>query len=163
VSHPAIDALLGSRLDEEVHVVEKASSSITINADKPAVMAVIADFEAYPEWSTAIKQVSIDEVGDDGRGTVATFTLDAGVLKDTYTLAYEWSGDDRVDWHLVKGRAMKSQEGSYELKEAAGGTEVTYRLAVDLAVPMLGMFKRKAEKVIMDTALKGLKKRVEAG
>jgi hypothetical protein len=36
-------------------------------------------------------------------------------------------------------------------------------LAVDLNIPMLGMFKRKAEKVIMDTALKGLKKRVESG
>ena len=43
-----------------------------------------------------------------------------------------------------------------------GSTEVTYRLAVDLDVPMLGMFKRKAEKMIMDTALKGLKKRVES-
>jgi ribosome-associated toxin RatA of RatAB toxin-antitoxin module len=143
-------------------VVDKASSSITINADKTAVMAVIADFEAYPEWSTAIKQVTVDEVGEDGRGTVATFTLDAGVLKDTYTLAYEWHGDERVDWHLVKGRTMRSQEGSYELTESNGSTEVTYRLAVDLTVPMLGMFKRKAEKMIMDTALKGLKKRVES-
>jgi ribosome-associated toxin RatA of RatAB toxin-antitoxin module len=142
-------------------VVEKASSSIVIDADKQTIMAVIADFESYPEWSTAIKRVSVDEVGDDGRGTTATFTLDAGVLKDTYTLAYDWDGDDRVDWHLVKGRALKSQEGTYELNERDGRTEVTYRLAVDLTVPMLGMFKRKAEKVIMDTALKGLKKRVE--
>lgn len=141
--------------------MDRASSSIVINADKPAVMAVIADFEHYPEWSTAIKQVTIDETGADGRGTQATFTLDAGVIKDTYTLAYTWNGDDRVDWELVKGRAMKSQEGTYELRAANGGTEVTYHLAVELAVPMLGMFKRKAEKMIMDTALKGLKKRVE--
>jgi hypothetical protein len=84
------------------------------------------------------------------------------VIKDTYTLAYDWQGDDQVDWHLVKGRAMKAQEGTYQLCEVDGGTEVTYRLAVELAVPMLGMFKRKAEKMIMDTALKGLKKRVEA-
>jgi ribosome-associated toxin RatA of RatAB toxin-antitoxin module len=143
-------------------VVDKASSSIVIAADKHAIMEVIADFEAYPEWSTAIKSVTVDEVGEDGRGRQATFTLDAGVLKDTYTLAYDWDGDDQVDWHLVKGRALKSQEGTYELTEVDGGTEVTYRLAVDLNVPMLGMFKRKAEKVIMDTALKGLKKRVEA-
>jgi hypothetical protein len=57
---------------------------------------------------------------------------------------------------------MKSQDGTYTLREVDGGTEVTYELAVELAVPMLGMFKRKAEKMIMDTALKGLKKRVEA-
>jgi carbon monoxide dehydrogenase subunit G len=144
-------------------MVDKASSSIVINADKKAIMSVIADFEAYPEWSTAIKSVTVDEVGDDGRGTQATFTLDAGVLKDTYTLAYDWSGDDRVDWHLVKGKALKSQEGTYELSDSGSATEVTYRLAVDLNIPMLGMFKRKAEKVIMDTALKGLKKRVESG
>jgi ribosome-associated toxin RatA of RatAB toxin-antitoxin module len=143
-------------------VVEKASSSIVIDADKQTIMAVIADFEAYPEWSTAIKSVTVDEVGEDGRGSTATFTLDAGVLKDTYTLAYDWDGDDQVDWHLVKGRAMKSQEGTYELSESGGRTEVTYRLAVELTVPMLGMFKRKAEKMIMDTALKGLKKRVES-
>ena len=144
-------------------MVDKASSSVTINADKAAIMAVIADFESYPEWSTAIKAVSVDEVGEDGRGSTETFTLDAGVIKDTYTLAYDWDGDDQVDWHLVKGRMMKSQEGSYELREKGSSTEVTYRLAVDLTVPMLGMFKRKAEKAIMDTALKGLKKRVESG
>jgi ribosome-associated toxin RatA of RatAB toxin-antitoxin module len=142
--------------------VDKASSSIVIDGDKQSVMAVIADLEAYPEWSTAIKSVTVDETDSDGRGTTATFTLDAGVIKDTYTLGYDWQGDDQVDWPLVKGRAMKAQEGTYELREVDGGTEVTYRLAVELAVPMLGMFKRKAEKMIMDTALKGLKKRVEA-
>jgi hypothetical protein len=39
---------------------------------------------------------------------------------------------------------------------------VTYSLAVDLNIPMIGMLRRKAEKVIIDTALKGLKRRVES-
>jgi hypothetical protein len=39
---------------------------------------------------------------------------------------------------------------------------VTYQLAVDLTIPMIGMLKRKGEKVIIDTALKGLKQRVES-
>jgi ribosome-associated toxin RatA of RatAB toxin-antitoxin module len=144
-------------------VVDMASASIVIEADKATVMAVIADLEAYPEWSTAIKAVTVDEVWeDDDRVATATFTLDAGILKDTYTLAYEWDGDDRVVWHLVTGRALKAQDGSYALREVGASTEVTYELAVDLAVPMLGMFKRKAEKAIIDTALKGLKKRVES-
>jgi carbon monoxide dehydrogenase subunit G len=142
-------------------MADQASSSITVNADKAAVMTVIANFEAYPEWASMIRTVTVDETGPDGRGSQVSFVLDAGVLKDEYTLAYDWTGDDRVDWHLVKGKALKSQEGSYVLEDTGGATLVTYRLAVDLTIPMLGMFKRKAEKVIIDTALKGLKKRVE--
>ena len=38
---------------------------------------------------------------------------------------------------------------------------MTYAITIDLKIPMLGMMKRKAEKVILDTALKELKKRVE--
>ena len=41
------------------------------------------------------------------------------------------------------------------------GTEVTYDLAVGIKVPMIGMLKRRAEKTIIDTALKGLKSRAE--
>ena len=43
-------------------------------------------------------------------------------------------------------------------------TTVTYELAVEvtLRVPLLGAFKRKAEQMIVDTALAGLKKRVES-
>lgn len=142
-------------------MVDQGSASIRISAAPGDVMAVIADVEAYPQWSSGITAVTVEEPGEDGRPITATFTLDAGVLKDTYTLRYTWTGDEKVEWHLVKGKALKSQEGSYTLLPADDATEVTYRLSVDLNIPMLGMFKRKAEKVIMDTALKGLKKRVE--
>jgi carbon monoxide dehydrogenase subunit G len=142
-------------------VADQARSSIEIAAPPAAVMSVIADLEAYPQWSTAIRSVTVDETGPDGRAAQGTFTLDAGVLKDTYTLAYDWDGDTAVSWHLVSGKAIKAQDGSYRLSPSGDGTEVTYELSVELAIPMLGMFKRKAEKVIIDTALKGLKRRVE--
>jgi carbon monoxide dehydrogenase subunit G len=145
-------------------VADEASSSIDIAAAPADIMSVIADLAAYPDWSTGIKSAEVEESTPDGRPARATFVLDAGVIKDTYTLAYDWSGDERVEWQLVGGGTMlKSQVGSYTLKPKGSGTEVTYRLTVELKVPMVGMFKRKAEKVIIDTALKGLKKRVENG
>ena len=50
------------------------------------------------------------------------------------------------------------------MTDASGAaTTVTYELTVDVRIPMLGMMKRRAEKSIVDTALKGLKGRVEAG
>ncbi len=143
-------------------MADEASSSIVISASPSEIMAVVADLDAYPEWSQGIKSATVDEAGADGRPAKGTFVIDAGVMKDTYTLEYTWSGDDRVDWKMVgSATTLKSQVGSYTLKPKEGGTEATYRLTVELKVPMLGMFKRKAEKVIIDTALKGLKKRVE--
>jgi len=38
---------------------------------------------------------------------------------------------------------------------------VSYELAVGLRMPMPGMLKRRAEKTIIETALKGLKARTE--
>jgi carbon monoxide dehydrogenase subunit G len=126
------------------------------------VLAVIADIESYPEWTGQIKSASVVETGPDGRAAQARFVMDAGVLKDEYVLAYDWN-DSGVSWELVgKSAVQKSQKGSYSLSPKGSGTEVTYHLAVDIAMPMLGMFKRKAEKMIMDSALKELKKRVES-
>ena len=144
-------------------MADQATSTITIAAPRSDIMAVIADFDRYPEWAGFIKQIEVVETGADGRGSIVHWVLDAGVVKAEYDLAYTWQDDERVDWHVVRG-SLKQNDGSYALRDLGDGTtEVTYTLVVDLGIPMLGMFKRKAEKVIMDTALKELKKRVESG
>jgi len=143
-------------------MADQSTQSITVAAPPADVMAVIADFPSYPEWVAAAKQVDVLETGDDGRGRRVHFVLDAGTVKDDYVLDYTWEGDRRVTWTLVKGQMQKRQDGSYTLVETDGRTEVTYSITIDLTIPMLGMIKRRAEKVILDTALKELKKRVEA-
>ena len=143
-------------------MADQSTQSITVAAPPADVMAVIADFPSYPEWVAAAKQVDVLEAGADGRARRVHFVLDAGAVKDDYVLEYTWDDDRQVSWHLVQGQMQKRQEGSYTLSETAPGTtDVTYAIAIDLSIPMLGMIKRKAEKVILDTALKELKKRVE--
>ncbi len=142
-------------------MADQSTQSIVVDAPAADVMAVIADFASYPQWVAAAKQVEVLETGDDGRARRVHFVLDAGAVKDDYVLEYTWDADRRVSWTLVKGQMQKRQEGSYVLAERDGRTEVTYSITIDLSIPMLGMIKRKAEKVILDTALKELKKRVE--
>jgi len=143
-------------------MADQTTASITVQAPPDAVMAVIADFEAYPEWAGAVKRAEVVSRLDDGRGERVHYVLDAGAIKDEYTLAYDWSEPGTLRWRLVEGGMLKVLDGSYELADDGnGGTEVTYTLAVDVKIPLLGMIKRKAEKVIIDTALKELKKRAE--
>ncbi|MGH3718417.1 MAG: SRPBCC family protein [Pseudonocardiaceae bacterium] len=143
-------------------MVEKSTQSIVINADPKAIMDVIADFSGYPQWALAVKKAEVIAPGVGGRAERVRFSLDAGLVKDEYVLDYVWSVDGlTVAWELVEGRMQKAQHGSYVLEPVGAATRVTYSLAVDLAIPMIGMIRRKAEKVIMDTALKELKRRVE--
>ena len=107
------------------------------------------------------------EVVDAGaageRAKEVYFEIEATPIKDSYTLAYDWH-DDHVG-HLDAGRGQDAQGHRRRLRARrprGRQTEVTYALAVELAIPMIGMLRRKAEKVIIDTALKGLKKRVES-
>lgn len=145
-------------------MAEQTTSSATMAASKSDIIAVIADFEAYPNWADAVREAEVLETGADGRPSRVRFVLDAGVLKDEYVLGYEWHDDDTVRWELVEqGSVLSGMRGAYLLADRGDVTEVTYELAVDVKIPMIGMFRRKAEKVIIDTALKELKKRVEAG
>ena len=125
-------------------------------------MAVIADLPAYPEWAKGVREVEVLEEQDNLPIRVR-FTLDAGPVKDVYTLAYTWAGDGlSVEWTLIKGQMQKSQYGRYSLEPLGSDrTKVTYVLSVELALPMIGLLRRKAEKMIMDTALKDLKQRAE--
>jgi Polyketide cyclase / dehydrase and lipid transport len=146
-------------------MADRTESQITIEAPPAAVLDVIADFDAYPEWTGAVKRTETLVTDDDGWAEQVRFTLDAGAIKDTYVLGYDWDveqdGSGTVSWHLVEGQVLKAMEGAYVLAGSGDRTDVTYRLMVDLKIPILGMLRRKAEKVIIDTALNELKKRVE--
>ena len=143
-------------------MADRTSSSISISATGSEIMAVIADFPAYPGWAEGITAAEIVSTGDDGRAERVRITLEAGPIKDTYVLAYDWNDDDAVHWNLAeRGTMLTGMTGAYHLAERGGNTEVTYELAVDVRIPMIGMVKRKAEKRIIDTALTGLKRRVE--
>lgn len=140
----------------------RTTSDIVIDADASSIMAVIADFEAYPQWATGLTKAEILDPGDGKHATEVLFALDAAPIRDEYALRYVWAGDNKVSWSLSKsGQMLRSMDGTYLLEPGSGGTRVTYQLSVDVSVPLLGMLKRKAEKVIIDTALKGLKDRVE--
>lgn len=140
------------------------TSSITIAAPGPEVMAVIADFGAYPQWAQAVREAQVLERNEGGRARRVRFRLDAGMVKDTYVLRYDWNGDSGVRWDLAEpGSVISAMSGGYVLAGRDGVTDVTYELTVDVRIPMPGMLKRRAEKMIIDTALKGLKTRAESG
>jgi len=145
-------------------MADRTTASITVAAPRADVMGVIADFAAYPEWASAVRSTEVMGRDGGGRASQVRFVLDAGVIKDSYVLSYDWDGDAGVRWDLAgPGSVITALSGGYLLADADVGTKVTYDLAVDVRIPMPGMLKRRAEKTIIETALKGLRDRAEAG
>ena len=146
-------------------MADSATKSIVIDASVAQVSQVICDFPSYPEWTGALREAEVLEEYEDGYASQVRFVLDAGPLRDQYTLAYEYAEDlSRIEWRLVAPSGVqKAQTGSYDIADNGDGTcTVTYTLEVELVLPMFGMIRRKAERMIMDTALKELKRRVES-
>ena len=139
--------------------VAPIEATIDIAAPPEAVMAVISDVEQYPAWVDSMSSAEV-LTAEAGRPATVRMVLDHPVVKDDYVLRYTWA-PAVVSWRLVEGHLLKTMDGSYTVQPQGSGSTVTYRLTVDANLPMIGMFRRKAEKTIVDGALRGLKRRVE--
>jgi ribosome-associated toxin RatA of RatAB toxin-antitoxin module len=141
---------------------EHADGSIDIRATPKEIMAVIADFESYPDWVGNMEDAEVLERDGRGRGSVVAFRLRTPVLAAEYTLQYKYAPRAAgVSWTYREG-TLGDLSGSYALEPLDGATRVTYHLDVELGMPLPGLIKRQAAKQIVRSALNDLKRRVEA-
>jgi hypothetical protein len=144
-------------------VEEQVTEHMIIRAAPEDCYSVLADVERYPDWAADIKEVAVDTRDAEGRPSQVTFRAAAFGRSTSYTLLYDWSGaPQELSWVQVSGDITRRLDGSYRLAPSGdGGTEIEYKLLVDLKVPLPGFVKRRAEGRIMVTALRELKAVVE--
>ena len=142
---------------------DQATQQMHIEAPLERIWAVLTDFEAYPTWARDLKESTVLQRDDEGRALLVRFRAAAMGRSTTYTLAYDWEdAPNRLPWKLVTGDIMRVLDGAYEFRETDDGTDVTYHLRVDLAIPLPGFVKRRAEARIISTALRELRAHVTA-
>ena len=141
----------------------RAEGSTEVQATPAEVMAVIADFEAYPDWVANLEEVQVLRRDRRGRGTRVAFRLGTPLGQQRYTLAYRYRPRDAgVSWTYVEG-TLEDLAGAYSLEPADdGATRVTYQLEVALGMAVPGFLMRQAARQIVRTALGDLKRRVES-
>ena len=147
-------------------MTDQATQRAIIHASPAQCYAVAGDFERYPEWAHDLKHATVLTRDDNGRGSEVEFRAAAMGRSTTYVLRYNYGSNPlRLSWRLMRGDLMTRLDGEYEFTPVPGdpdSTEVTYYLVVDLAVPLPGFVKRRAEARIVHTALGELKAAAEA-
>lgn len=143
-------------------MAERTEGSTEIEASPEEIMEVITDFESYPDWSD-VESAEVLDRDDQGRGTKVAYRVAMMGFSAEYTLDYAYT-DSGVSWTTAEASgAVKDVRGEYELDPGEETTGVTYRLSVELGVPVPGMLRRQGEKRVVKQALDGLKRRVEEG
>jgi uncharacterized membrane protein len=145
-------------------MADEARESIHVEASPEQVYAVAIDFDRYPEWATDVKHVEVLDRDEDGRGTRVRYEVSALGKTINYILAYEY--DDApggFSWYLEKADYLRRLDGSYAFDGENGGTRVGYVLSVDVTLPLPGFMKKAAAGMIVDNAMKQLKRYIEAG
>ena len=147
-------------------MVDQATERTTIMASPERCFDAATDFEQYPRWARDIKSARILARDRDGQAVDVEYQVTAMGRSTTYTLRYFYGSDPlRLAWRLQRGDATSRLDGEYTFVPVPGEadtTEVSYQLSVELAVPLPGFVKRRAESRIMSTALDELKAYVEA-
>ena len=147
-------------------MVDQATQRTTIMASPQRCFDAAVDFERYPRWARDIKEARILAKDRDGRAVDVEYRVTAMGRSTTYTLRYFYGSDPlRIAWRLLRGDATSRLDGEYTFMGVGDDTETTevsYQLAVELAVSLPGFVKRRAESRIMQTALDELKAYVEA-
>ena len=142
--------------------VEGTVQRVEVSVAPQHVYDVALDLEAYPEWAGGVKSVSITEEDEHGRPSSAQFVIDAMIKEVSATFVYDYDYDNGFAWSAVPNEDIKSLQGRYEFNALEGsGTEVVYALKVEPGFSVPGFLRRQAEKQIVGTALRGLKKRAE--
>jgi uncharacterized membrane protein len=142
-------------------MTEGTFQTLEIDAPAEALYDVAADIASYPEWATGVKEVEVLESTPDGQVERARFVLEGFVREIEYVLRYTHDRPNRLSWVAEEdSKDVRMLEGSYTFSPVDGATEVVYALRVEPNFTLPGFLRRQAEKQIVTTALRGLRKRV---
>ncbi|MGA8039550.1 MAG: SRPBCC family protein [Acidimicrobiia bacterium] len=142
-------------------MTERTFQTMEIDAPADDLYRVAADIESYPEWANGVKEVEVLEKTSEGLVERARFVVEGFVKEIEYVLRYTHDRPHSMSWVAEESKDVKMLEGSYTFNESGeGATEVVYGLRVELNFTIPGFLRRQAEKQIVTTALRGLRKRV---
>jgi uncharacterized membrane protein len=143
---------------------DTSTGTISIEAPVARVQEILFDLASYPQWSTSIKSAEVQSSDGEGRVTSVKLSIEAGVMKDRVTLDYDWSdAPGRLEFSLSDADLLTAMDGAYVISEEdEESTKVTYELTVALSMPVPAMMRKKQEQMVIDLALKELKKFAES-
>ncbi len=137
------------------------STTVEVAAGADAIMAIVADFESYPQWNEEIKGCWVLARYDDGRPS--QLRLDVVVLGQagTFISAVYYPGENEIYTVLQQGDHFDKQEQKFSVVAVGPMSLLTVDLDVETKLPLPNPMVKKAIGDTLDYLADNLKARAE--
>jgi ribosome-associated toxin RatA of RatAB toxin-antitoxin module len=137
------------------------SKTVEVNSDAASVMAIVADFERYPEWSDGVNGCWVLARYDDGRPS--QLRLDAAYqgFEGTYIQAVYYPGPNQIQTVMQQGELFKKQEQLFSVVEMGASSLLTVDIDVEPSLPVPAPMVKSLLNNVLDHLADNLKQRAE--
>jgi ribosome-associated toxin RatA of RatAB toxin-antitoxin module len=137
------------------------SKTVEVAASAESIMAIVADFEAYPQWNEEIRGCWILARYDDGRPSQLRLDTSVQGMDGTYIQAVYYPGDNQIQTVMQQGDLFSKQEQVFAVVEMGPTTLLTVDLDVEVTMPVPALMVKKVVNDALDHLAGKLKARAE--
>lgn len=137
------------------------SKTVEVGADAASIMAIVADFEAYPQWNEGIKGVWVLARYDDGRPSQLRLDTDYQGMQSTFIQAVYYPGENQIQTVLQQGDLFSKQEQLFSAVQAGAATLLTVDMDVETSMPVPAPMVKQLLNQVLDRLAENLKQRAE--
>lgn len=137
------------------------SKTVEVAADAAAIMAIVADFEAYPQWNTEIKGVWVLARYDDGRPSQLRLDAVVSGFEGTYIQAVYYPSPAQIQTVMQQGELFSKQEQLFSVVELGPTALLTVDMDVETTLPVPAPMVKKVVNDALDYLAENLKQRAE--
>lgn len=137
------------------------SKTVEVAADAAKILAIVADFESYPQWNKEINGLWVLARYDDGRPS--QLRLDAAYegFEDTLIQAVYYPSPTQIQTVMQQGKLFKKQDQLFSVVEMGAASLLTVDMDVEPTMPVPAPMVKKLADNVLDYLAENLKKRAE--
>jgi ribosome-associated toxin RatA of RatAB toxin-antitoxin module len=137
------------------------SKTVEVDADAAAIMAIVADFERYPEWSEGVKGCWVLARYDDGRPSQLRLDAVYQGFEGTYIQAVYYPGANQIQTVMQQGELFKKQDQLFSVVEMGAASLLTVDVDVETSMPIPAPMVKSLLNNVLEHLAENLKKRAE--
>ncbi|ATA27367.1 hypothetical protein MLM_0362 [Mycobacterium lepraemurium] len=137
------------------------SKTVEVNTDAAAIMAIVADFERYPEWSDGVTGCWVLARYDDGRPSQLRLDSAYQGFEGVYIQAVYYPGPNQIQTVMQQGELFKKQEQLFSVVEMGASSLLTVDIDVEPSMPVPVPMVRSMLNNVLDHLADNLKQRAE--